>query len=380
MKALATLALVAVAGIAVAAAPAGGRAPAAASCGTPVIGMSAPISGAAGAIGRDQLHWAEYYMARWNEQHPTFKVALRYFDDKIDPTKAVTGAHTFASNPSVLAVIGPTGSQQVFATAPVYKKAGLAMVSGSATTVTLTRGGRLKGTFFRVVPNDDVQGPSDVEYAMTKLGVKASDHVMLVNQRNAYGKGLRAAMKRAFEAKGVKVATASIAKTDTDFTSIVDRTVNDKVVFLLTQVATQSQRFASQMKARGRTAPVFATDGSFDASKFHVDGSYVSFFAPDVTTMPSAKALLRGFYAKYGRGTTPFGPPNYVAAELEVAAIQKACADGKVSRGEVRKWIAKTNLTTTLLGRPLRFTANGDVRSARFSVFKIVNGKYTVVG
>jgi ABC-type branched-subunit amino acid transport system substrate-binding protein len=186
-------------------------------------------------------------------------------------------------------------------------------------------------------------------------------------------------MKRAFEAKGVKVATVAIAKTDTDFTPIVNRTAKDKVVFLLTQDATQSQRFAKQMRASGRTAPIFATDGSFNPSKFNVDGAYVSFFSPDATTLASAKALLPGFYAKYGRGTTPFGPPNYVAAELEVAAIQKACADGKVSRGEVRKWIARTNLKTSLLG-PIRFTANGDVRAARFFVYKIVNGKYTVVG
>jgi hypothetical protein len=187
-------------------------------------------------------------------------------------------------------------------------------------------------------------------------------------------------MKPAFEAKGVKVDTESIVKTDTDFTSIVNKTSNDKVVFVLTQIATQTQLFAQQMKEKGRTAIVFASDGSFDVASFNVNGSYISLFAPDVTTLASAKAIVNGFYAKFGKATSPFGAPNYVVAQLEIAAIQKACADGKVSRAEVARNIAKTNMKTSLLGVPIKFTANGDVSGAKFVIFKVVNGKYVVVG
>ena len=392
MKIRAGLALLAVAGlaaIAVAVATAStdsGRAPAAqsatqaASCKKPTIGMSAPITGPAGSIGSDQLKWATYYVQRWNALHKKFRVTLKQFDDQIDPAKAATGAQQFASDSSVLAVIGPAGSQQVVAAAPIYKRAGLAIVSGSATRVSLTDGS-LKGTFFRVVPNDGIQAPSDVKYALTKLGVKSGDSVMLVDDSEAYGTGLRDIMRPLFEAKGVKVDTESVAQTDTDFTSLVNKTTSStKVVFFLTQIASQSQLFAQQMKEKGRTAPVFGTDGSFDSSKFNVEGSYVSFFAPDVTTLTSAKAIVNGFYARYGHSTTPFGAPNYVVAQLEIAANQKACADGRVTRGEVRKIIAKTNMKTSLLGVPIKFTPKGDVSGAKFFVFKIVGGTYTLVG
>jgi branched-chain amino acid transport system substrate-binding protein len=384
-------ALLAVAGLAAiavavaAAATDSGRAPAAkataqaASCKKPALGMSAPITGPAGSIGSDQLKWAQYYVQRWNALHPKFRVMLKQFDDQIDPAKAATGAQQFASDSSVLAVIGPAGSQQVIAAAPIYKKAGLAIVSGSATNVTLTDG-NLKGTFFRVVPNDGIQGPSDVKYATTQLGVKSGDTVMLVDDSEAYGTGLRDIMKPGFEAKGVKVLNESIVKTDTDFTSIVNKTTGVKVVFILGQIATQTQLFAQQMKEKGRTAIIFGSDGSFDSAKFNVSGSYVSFFAPDVTTLASAKAIVSGFYAKFGKATTPFGAPNYVAAQLEIDAIQKACKDGKVSRGEVRKLIAQTNIKKSLLGVPIKFTANGDVSGAKFFIFKIVDGKYVVVG
>ena len=67
-------------------------------------------------------------------------------------------------------MIGPAGSQEVTAVAPILKKAGLAFASGSATNIALTNGS-LKGYFFRVVPNDGVQGPTDAAYMMTHLGV-----------------------------------------------------------------------------------------------------------------------------------------------------------------------------------------------------------------
>ena len=240
--------------------------------------------------------------------------------------------------------------------------------------------GSLKGFFFRDVPNDGIQGPSDVSYALNHLGVARNDHVMLVDDSEAYGTGLRDIMKPLFEAKGVKVDTESVAQTDTDFTAIVNKTANDKVVFLLTQIATQTQQFAQQMKEKGRTGIVFGSDGSFDSAKFNVNGSYVSFFAPDVTTLAASASVVNGFYAAFGHSTTPFGAPNFVVAQLEINAIKAACKDGKVSRGEVRKLIAKTNLRSTVLGVPVKFTGNGDVVGAKFFIFKIVNGKYVVVG
>src|SRR2546427_7041700 len=121
---------------------------AAASCKSPHIGMSAPITGPAGPIGSDQLNWARYFVATWNQAHPKFHVTLDEFDDQLDPAKAAMGAQSFASNSKDLAVIGPAGNQQVIAAAPIYKRAGLAFISGSATKVSLTDG-TYKGYFFR---------------------------------------------------------------------------------------------------------------------------------------------------------------------------------------------------------------------------------------
>jgi len=72
-----------------------------------------------------------------------------------------------------------------------------------------------------------------------------------------------------------------------------------------------------------------------------------------------------------------FGPPAYMAGWVAMTAITKACADGKATRAEVTKFVRQTNIPS-LIGDDIRFTAKGDVRGAKFAVFKVVNGKYSV--
>src|SRR5919201_1955131 len=148
------------------------------------IGMLAPITGPAASIGDDQLHWAQFYVQQWNAKH-RLKIKLVQGDTQLDPSKASVVAQQFASNGSMVAVIGPAGSQEVIASSPILKKAGLAFVSGSATRVSLTDGS-LRGFFFRVVPNDGVQGPTDADYMMSNHGVKKNSEVMVVDDKEAY--------------------------------------------------------------------------------------------------------------------------------------------------------------------------------------------------
>ena len=126
-------------------------------------------------------------------------------------------------------------------------------------------------------------------------------------------------------------------------------------------------------------AVVFGSDGTFDSSKFSVDGSYISFFAPDVTTIPADAAVVGSFKKQFPGATSPFGAPNYVLAQMYASAITRSCGDGKTTRAEIRKNFAKVSLGSTILGTPIKFTANGDLAGASFHIFKIVNGKYQTV-
>jgi branched-chain amino acid transport system substrate-binding protein len=346
------------------------------------LGMLAPITGPAGSIGSDQLHWAQFYVTQWNKNKKHVRIKLVQGDTQLDPSKASTVAQSFASNGSILGVIGPAGSDEVQAAAPILKKAGLAFASGSATRVSLTDGSN-RGYFFRDVPNDGVQGPTAAAYMTTKLGVKTGDTVMVVDDQESYSTGLADIVGAALTnnaIKNIKVDRESISQKATDFSSLVAKVNNNvKVVYLPFQLSSEAQLFAQQLQAQGKTAIVFGSDGTFDSSKFTVNGSYISFFAPDVTTIAADASVVAAFKKQFPGGTSPFGAPNYVLAQMYASAITTSCKDGKITRAELRKNFAKVSLTSTILGTPIRFTANGDLAGAKFHIFKIVNGKYQTV-
>jgi branched-chain amino acid transport system substrate-binding protein len=377
IAALATLAALAI--VASAVARPASKAAASASCSTVSIGMLAPVTGPASSIGADQLHWAQYYVTQWNKVKGHIKIKLVQGDTQLDPSKASTVAQSFASNKSIMGVIGPAGSDEVQAVAPILRKGGLAFASGSATRVSLTNGSQ-KGFFFRNVPNDGVQGPTATNYMFAKLGVKSGSSVMVVDDQESYSTGLADIVGQSLSGKGVKVDRESISQKATDFSSLIAKVSSStKVVYLPFQLASQAQLFAQQLKAQGKTAVAFGSDGTFDAKSFTVDGSYISFFAPDVTTIPADAAVVRGFLKQFPGATSPFGAPNYVLAQMYANAITKSCKDHKITRTELRKNFAKVSLSSTILGTPIRFTSRGDLAGAKFHIFKIVNGKYTTV-
>jgi branched-chain amino acid transport system substrate-binding protein len=357
------------------------KAPSGASCSNPIqIGMEGPFTGPVASIGDDQLHWAEFFATQWNKTHP-IKINIVQGDTQLTPSLASTVSQSFASNSSIVGVIGPAGSQEVSAAAPILKKAGLAFVSGSATDPGLTSGPN-KGYFFRVVPNDSVQGPTDAVYMMKHLGVTKGSTVMIVDDQESYSTGLAGIVKSALTKAGVKVDSESITQKDTDFSALVGKIGSStKVVFTPLQLASQTQLLAQQMKAQGKNAIVFATDGSFDSSKFNLSGNYVSFFAADVTTLPADKAVVAAYNKQFPGGTSPFGAPNYVAAQLYAQAATKACAAGKgtITRASLRAALAKEKIAHSILGTTMAFTPNGDVAGAQFHIFKIVGGKYQTI-
>lgn len=377
IAALATLAALAI--VASAVARPASKAAASASCSTVSIGMLAPVTGPASSIGADQLHWAQYYVTQWNKVKGHIKIKLVQGDTQLDPSKASTVAQSFASNKSIMGVIGPAGSDEVQAVAPILRKGGLAFASGSATRVSLTNGSQ-KGFFFRNVPNDSVQGPTATSYMFAKLGVKSGSSVMVVDDQESYSTGLADIVGQSLSGKGVKVDRESISQKATDFSSLIAKVSSStKVVYLPFQLASQAQLFAQQLKAQGKTAIAFGSDGTFDAKSFTVNGSYISFFAPDVTTIPADAAVVRGFLKQFPGATSPFGAPNYVLAQMYANAITTSCKDHKITRTELRKNFAKVSLKSTILGTPIRFTSRGDLAGAKFHIFKIVNGKYTTV-
>jgi len=338
------------------------------------IGMEGPLTGPTAVVGQEQLHFAELALTSDNLANKTNITLVQ--GDILGPAQAVTVTQQFTSNPKIVAVVGPTGSQQVEAVGRLMARADLAFISGSATAVTLTQGEY--PTFFRTVSKDSVQGPQDANYIVKTLHPKA---LMIVDDQEAYSTGLVSAMIPIFQAAGTTVDHESVQQTTTDFSSLVAKvTPATTVVVLPWQVAANAQQFGRNLAQEHKSAVIFGTDGLFSPGTFTIAGSYVSSFGPDITAIPADAAIAAAATAKYGSFGT-FGPPTFAATHVIDEAIASVCKAGQTpSRSNVLAAIKNTNEPTSILGQPISFTPNGDLVNGKFFLFKITStDKYQLI-
>jgi branched-chain amino acid transport system substrate-binding protein len=310
------------------------------------IGMLAPLTGGAGFIGQEQLSWAKLAV-KTLPQTMGLKIKLLQGDSPVEkgPSEAQTVAQKFIANKNVVAILGGSTSGSVAATSLTFKQAGLVQVSSSATNADLTKGDNQKATkaFFRVVPADDFQGPTDANYMINTLKVK---NVVTFDFQEPYSQGLSAQVEKVLGPAGVTLSHQSIPNTVTDFSSYVTKVPNDAdIVFFPTQKPGDAQAFASQLAEQGKKAKVFGGDGTNGPGAFKAAGSYVSNFAPQIDTIVSDKTLIAAWKKDNpGKSLGSFGPPTYGAVQVLLKAIKAACdkGNGKIANralviGQVRK-------------------------------------------
>ena len=347
---------------------------AAAKCATS-IGMEGPFTGPVAPLGQEQLHFAELALAMDNTANKTH-ITIVQGDTQLNPAQATTVTQQFTSNSSIVGVVGPAGSQEVQAVGPLFARAGVAFISGSATNATLTQG--TYPTFFRVVSKDSVQGPQDANYIVSTFHPKA---LMIVDDQESYSTGLVAAMTPIFQQAGIKVDHESVSQKVTDFSSIVAKvTPATTVVVLPWQVATNAQQFGRNLAQQHKNALIFGTDGLFSPGTFTITGSYVSSFGPDITGIPADASIVATATSKYGKFGT-FGPPVFAATHVMDEAIASVCKAGHVpTRASVLAAVKTTSEPTSILGQPISFTSGGDLVNGKFFLFKIDStGKYNLI-
>jgi branched-chain amino acid transport system substrate-binding protein len=346
-----------------------------AACTNVSLGFLGPLTGPAAFLGQEQISWLRFGVQKYNKANGTkFKVVPG--DTQLKAPVARTVARRLVSDSKIFAVIGGSESQAVVVSGNLFEKAGLASISGSATQTDLTNG-QFK-TFFRVVPNDGIQGPQIVTYVAGNLKAK---NVVVIDSQDDYSLPLASAISRGLRARNVTVSRESVSADDTDFSSVVANVGNDvNVVVFATQVASAANTLSNQLREQGKKAIVFGTDGAYSPTQFKPRSGYVSVFAPDPHFDPSARALIREYnaYSK-NKAFGAFGPATYMAGLAGTTAIAKACADGKATRAEVTRETRRTNIPSIFGGR-LRFSAKGDPLPTRFVIYKIANGKYSPVG
>jgi branched-chain amino acid transport system substrate-binding protein len=350
------------------------------------IAFVTPLTGGAGFLGQEQLSWAKYAV-KTLAPAMGLKVQLVTGDTPVEqgPAVAQTLAQKFVADKSVVAILGPSTSGAVAASSQTYFEAKLAHVSPSATRTDLTKGAQKEATpaFFRVVPDDSIQGPTDAKFMVDKLHVKK---VVVIDFQEPYSQGLASQVEAYLKAKGISTSHLSIANTVTDFSSFVTKVPSDAdIVFFPTQKPEDAQTFAQQLIEQGKKAKVFGGDGSNDSTKFNAPGSYVSNFAGPIDDIPGDQAIIAGWKKDNpGKPVGSFGPPSYGATQVILRSIKLSCAQGHgtVTRLAVFRNMKRANhIGKWILGGTFQFsTKTNDPLNGHFTIFQIQsNGSYKVV-
>src|SRR5690349_1944446 len=347
------------------------------------------LPGGAGFLDTEQMSWAKYAV-KTLAPGLGLKVKLVGGDTPVEqgPAPAQTLAQKYIGTPSVLAVLGPSTSGNAAASTQAYYAAKLAHISPSATRTSLTKstgGTQYAGSpaFFRDVPGDYIQGPSDANFMVNNLHVKK---VVLFDFQEPYSLGLASAAESVLKAKGVSTSRLSAPNTTTDYSAYVTKVPGDAdIVFFPTQKPGDAQTFAQQLIEQGKKAKVFGGDGSDNSSQFKQPGSYVSNFAPDITGIAADAKLIAGWKKDNpGKAVGSFGPPSYGAAQILMTAISKACkaGHGSTTRSAVFHTFKKVSIKNWILGGSFKWsTKSNDPLNAKFYIFQIQsNGSYKLVG
>jgi branched-chain amino acid transport system substrate-binding protein len=352
-------------------------APAAPAGTTVTIAHAGPLTGSIAHLGKDDENGVALAVAQANDKKividgkpVTFKMMSE--DDQADPKVGTTVAQKLV-DAKVAAVIGHLNSGVTIPASEIYNKAGIPVISGSATNPKLTERG-LK-TVFRTVGRDDQQGPAIASYVANELKAKK---VAIADDKTAYGEGLADEVEKTL--KAAKVTIVGRERTndkETDFKAILTKikAKNPDVVFYGGMDATGGP-LIKQARERGIKAVFAFGDGACTDEMGKLAGQAAEGMVCSQAGLPreaASKDFVDAYKAKYGE-IKQYAPYFYDGTLAMIEAMKKA---NSVDPAKFAPEIF--NVTFTGATGNVAFDAKGDRKDAEMTIFKLQGGKVVPV-
>jgi branched-chain amino acid transport system substrate-binding protein len=362
------------------------------------IGIDLPVSGADASDGQPTANGVILAVEEANKRGfagGKYKLEAELLDDAVqgkhDPAAGAQNVKTFISDSAVLAMVGPFNSNVAKSEIPLTNDAGLAQISPANTNDALTVGDDAKklraahpdqNAYFRVCTRDAKQGSALAE-AAHKLGYKK---VYVIDDNETYGKGLADVFDATFRRLGGTVLGHDhITANQQDFKALLTKAkaAGPDAVFYGGTTSTGGGLVRRQMADVGMgKVGYLGGDGISDTEFLKVagetaNGTYYTFAAPDATRLPEAKSFVDAYKKRFGSDVGPYSANGYTAAEIEIAAIEKAMKDdggAMPTRTAVLKNIAAMRDFPSPIGK-VGFDANGDTTAPVLTVKKVENGE-----
>ncbi len=295
------------------------------------IGMGAPMTGDNAQFGVDISQGQKIAVSDAGDLNG-FKFELVAEDDGGTAEGGAAVANKFVSDPTVVAIAGHIFSGATGAAIPIYEKAGLPMMSPSATNPALTASG--SKVFNRVVFTDAAQGKFAATYMFNTLKVTK---IAVLHDGSTYGQGLAQVTNDEFTKLGGEVlAFQAITPGESDYSSILASLAskNPEVLYFGGYVA-EAVVLVNQMKAAGLTNTIFfGDDGTYgqdflDRTAANGEGSYSTSLIPASTPAKDKfdAAYLAAYQTPPGK-LSPYTWTAYDSAAVLIAAVKSVAVLG----------------------------------------------------
>jgi branched-chain amino acid transport system substrate-binding protein len=357
----------------VAVAPAPGATPAPAQV-TVKIGHAAPLTGSIAHMGKDNESGVRLAVDEANGKGLTIggqKVVFEMLseDDEGKPDKGPIVAQKFA-DAKVAGVVGHLNSGVTIPASSVYNQAGIPMISGSATNPQLTEQGF--SVTFRTVGRDDQQGPAIASFLVAQTKPKL---VAIVDDATSYGEGLANEVEKSLKAAGITVLPREKG-TDkqTDWKAVLTKLRGKKpdAVFFGGMDAAAAP-LMKQGRELGMKAVFAFGDGACSDKMRELAGEASEGLICSQAGIPvqaSSKGFLEAYKAKFGTDPVIYAPFTYDAANLLIAAMQKAdSVDPSKYLPELKK------ISYEGASGKVEFDEKGDRKDAEMTIFTMKAGK-----
>ncbi|HYC38038.1 MAG TPA: branched-chain amino acid ABC transporter substrate-binding protein [Usitatibacter sp.] len=341
------------------------------------FGHAGPLTGSIAHQGKDDENGVALALEQANARKLVIggkRVTFRMLseDDQGDPKVGTLVAQRFV-DAKVSAVIGHLNSGVTIPASEIYHRAGIPVISGSATNPMLTERG-LSGVF-RTVGRDDQQGPAIAAYIAGELKGK---RVAIVDDKTAYGEGLAGEVERALRAaRVVLVGRERTTDKESDFKAILTRIKNKNadVVFHGGMDATGGL-MVKQARELGLKAQFAFGDGACTDEMAQLAGPAGEGLACSQAGLPATAAsadFLQAFAAKYGP-TKLYAPYFYDAANVVIEAMRRADSTDPAKFVPEMYKVSMSGAT----GR-IEFDAKGDRKDAEMTIFRMRAGQIVPV-
>ncbi len=318
---------------------------------------------------------------------------------KWTPEKETDNATKAVANKNLVAYIGTFNSGAAKLSIPTLCTAGIPMISPANTYPGLTvelgaepgepakyYPGGCKHNYYRVVPNDNLQGGAGARYAQ----VLGATKVYLLDDTELYGKGIADVFEKTAKDIGLTVLAHDQAPgKSTDFKALaakIKAAGPDLVYYGGITQNNAGQLWKDLRDALGADVKLMGPDGIYEdafvaAAGAAAEGTYVTFGGPDPDNYTGDAAKFKADYiAKYPgstlQGYTIYG---YEAANALFAAIEKASKAGAKDVTALRAGtidgLASTKDFKGVIGT-YSLDASGDTNSQTFTGFKVTGGKF----